>query len=222
MKALILAAGKGTRLQPIHGDRPKCLIRFNDSRSTILDHQIRNLFSAGVRDIGIVVGYKKDQIIQHVFTQHHSRRRNFFFIENPIFAKTDNIFSFWLAQSWLHGEPFICLNGDIVFDPRILTPGMESTAPISVIVDPSGRYAGITIFAASAQQRLFAKVKRLIQADKQNESFDIAVQELAHEGLPVGYTGTGGLPWAEIDDPGDLAFARLYVFPRLASLPAAA
>src|SRR5262245_24511773 len=66
MKALILAAGRGTRIRSVHADRPKCLIRFNDSNSTILDNQIESLFAAGVMKIGIVVGYEKDQIIQHV------------------------------------------------------------------------------------------------------------------------------------------------------------
>jgi choline kinase len=250
MKALILAAGPGTRIQSVHGDRPKCLIRFNDSRSTILDHQIKNLLSAGVNNIGIVVGYEKDQIIQHVATRYGAWRRNFFFIENPIFAKTNNTFSLWLAQTWLHGEPFICLNADVVFDPRILTPAIESTTPISLIVDSawrdeatkviisgnrivrmgqripqsefSGSCIGITTFAAGVQEALFAKVKKLIRAGKENEIFHIAVQQLADEGLHVGFARTGGLPWAEIDDPGDLAFARLYIFPRLVSLPAAA
>ena len=56
MKALILAAGRGTRIHSIHGDHPKCLIRFNGSTATILDHQIESLFSVGITDIGIVVG----------------------------------------------------------------------------------------------------------------------------------------------------------------------
>jgi choline kinase len=249
MKALILAAGRGTQIHSVHGNYPNCLIRFNGSRFTILDHQIENLFSAGVKDIGIVVGYEKYQIIQHVSAKYRACRRNFFFIENPIFAKTNNIFSFWLAQTWLNEEPFICLNADVVFDPGILPPAMESAAPISMIVDPawrdetmkvvisgnrivrmskriqqsefSGTYIGITSFAASVQEELFAKVKNLIQAGRENESFNVAVQQLADEGLHIGFTSTGHLPWAEIDDPGDLAFARLYVFPRLTSLPVA-
>jgi L-glutamine-phosphate cytidylyltransferase len=250
MKALILAAGRGTRIHAVHGDRPKCLIRFNGSRWTILDHQIESLFSAGISKIGIVVGYEKDQIIQHVAKTYGANRRSFFFIQNPMFAKTNNIFSFWLARTWLDGEPFVCLNADVVFDPQILIPAVESAAPISMIVDPawrdetmkvvisgsriiqmskriqrsefSGTYIGITTFAAGVQKELFAKVESLIQAGKENEFFNVAVQQLADEGLHVGFTSTGDLPWAEIDDAGDLAFARLYVFPRLASLPVAA
>jgi choline kinase len=232
MRALILAAGRGTRIQSVHGDRPKCLIQFNGSQSTILDHQIENLFSAGITDIGIVVGYEKDQIIQHVLARYRERRRRFSFIENPAFAKTNNIYSLWLARTWLNGEPFVCLNGNVVFDPQILLPAVRSLAPITMIVDPKwrddlqsefcGTYIGITSFAPGVQQALFAKIDKLIRSGSENEFFNVAVQQLADEGLHVGFTITGDLPWAEIDDPGDLAFARLYVFPRLASPPVAA
>ena len=93
MKALILAAGRGTRIRSIHGEHPKCLIRFNGSKSTILDHQIESLFSAGVAKIGIVVGYEKDQIIGHVVKHYRDRQKRFSFIENPAFATTNNIYS---------------------------------------------------------------------------------------------------------------------------------
>jgi choline kinase len=250
MKALILAAGRGTRIHSVHGDHPKCLIRFNGSSSTILDHQIESLFSAGVSNIGIVVGYEKDQIIQHVARHYPNHRRHFSFIENPVFAKTNNIYSFWLAQRWLNGEAFICLNADVVFDPRILHPAVNSTAPITMIVDPewrdetmkviisedrviqmskriqqsefSGTYIGITSFAAGVQEGLFTEINNLIRTGKENEFFNVAVQQLADEGVHVGHTSTGDLPWAEIDDPGDLAFARLYVFPRMTSAALAA
>jgi choline kinase len=86
----------------------------------------------------------------------------------------------------------------------------------------NGTYIGVTAFGADAQEGLFAKVDNLIRAGKENEFFNVAVQQLADEGVHVGFTSTGDLPWAEIDDPGDLAFARLYVFPRLNSRPVAA
>jgi choline kinase len=250
MKALILAAGRGTRINAVHGDHPKCLIRSNADGLTILDHQIESLFAAGVSDIGIVVGYEQDQIIQHVGRYYREDRRHFCFVENPLFASTNNIYSFWLAKPWINGESFICLNADVVFDPNILTAAVESKAPITMIVDPewrdetmkvvitgnrvvrmnkkiqrsefSGTYIGITSFAASVQEQLFFKIDRFLRSGRENEFFNIAVQELADEGLHVGFTNTGGLAWAEIDDPGDLAFARENVFPKLASIPVAA
>ena len=250
MKALILAAGRGTRIHSVHGEHPKCLIQFNGGKSTILDHQIDSLFSAGVANIGIVVGYEKDQIVQHVLKNYRKHNNRFCFIENPAFAKTNNIYSFWLAQTWLNREAFVCLNGDVVFDPRILIPAVDSVAPIRMVVDPqwrdetmkviisedrviqmskrilqsefSGTYIGITSFAADVQEELFAKINNLIRTGHENEFFNVAVQQLADEGVHVVFTSTGDLPWAEIDDPGDLAFARLYVFPKLSSRSIAA
>jgi choline kinase len=58
-------------------------------------------------------------------------------------------------------------------------------------------------------------MSELISWGRVNEFFNIAVQHLADEGVMIGSTSTAGLPWAEIDDPSDLAFARAHVFPKL-------
>src|ERR1041385_8491627 len=186
MKALILAAGRGTRIRSVHGDCPKCLIRCDGGEGTILDRQIESLLSAGITNIGIVVGYEKHQIIRHVLAHYRNRRPRFYFIDNPAFATTNNIYSFWLAQTWLNGHAFVCLNADVVFDERILLPAVQSTEPITMIVDPewrdetmkvvvsgdkvirmskripqsefSGTYIGITSFSAGVQQALFAMI----------------------------------------------------------------
>src|SRR5581483_8875592 len=139
MKALILAAGRGTRINSVHGDHPKCLIRSNADGFTILDHQIESLFGAGISKIGIVVGYEKDQIIRHVDRYYPLHRRKFSFIDNPAFATTNNIYSFALAAPWINGDSFICLNADVVFDPRILAGVVESAAEITMIIDPEWR-----------------------------------------------------------------------------------
>lgn len=241
MKAIILAAGQGTRIRPIHGLHPKCLIRVDDR--TILDHQIQSLGLAGIHEIVIVVGYEKEQIIRHVSSTYRSCSPQISFVDNPSFAVTNNIYSLWLAQQVLGEESFVCLNADVIFDPYILVPALRSTAPISMIVDPewreetmkvitsggrvtqmskripketcSGTYIGITLFSAEANVQLFASLNKLIKAGRTTEFFNVAVQQLADEGVHVGFTGTGGLPWAEIDDPADLGFAQQHVFPRL-------
>ncbi|HWZ32159.1 MAG TPA: phosphocholine cytidylyltransferase family protein [Bryobacteraceae bacterium] len=250
MKALILAAGQGTRIRSAHGNRPKCLIQCNDSAWTILDQQIDSLFSAGVRDIGIAVGYEKDQIIRHVTRHYRHQLARFRFIENPAFAETNNIYSLWLAREWLKDSSFVCLNADVVCDSRILNPAVRSNAPVTMIVDREWRdetmkviidgnrvirmskqisqsefsatYIGITAFDASVHGSLFDRIDDLVRAGNQNVFFNVAVQQLADEGLAISYTETSGLPWAEIDDPGDLAFAKQYVFPKLFAADAAA
>ena len=242
MKAVILAAGRGTRIRSVHGEHPKCLIEVDNT--TILDHQLDALSMVGINDVAIVVGYEKEQIIAHVNARRLFTQR-IHFIENSGFAITNNIYSLWLALDWLRDDSFIVLNADVIFDPEILDLAMRPRAPISMIVDPlwrdetmkviivddhiirmskkisreefSGTYIGITVFFKSIQTRFVRKMGEVIAAGRVNEFFNVAVQELANEGVPVGYTSTDGLPWAEIDDPVDLMFAQQSVFPQLAT-----
>jgi len=242
MKAVILAAGQGTRIRAVHGERPKCLIKVDDK--TILDHQIEGLLGAGIDQIAIVVGYEKQQIIRHVQKRFRRRAPNIEFIENAAFAITNNIYSLWMAREWVEGDAFACLNADVIFNPQILKSALHTDSPVSMIVDPewrdetmkviisngrvvrmskkisrqefSGTYIGITVFDQAVNSQLFAKLGDLIGAGRVNEFFNVAVQELVDEGLRVGFTTTAGAPWAEIDDPLDLIFARQNVFPQLA------
>src|SRR5215470_17000799 len=125
MKAVILAAGQGTRIRAVHGECPKCLIKVDDK--TILDHQIDGLSRAGIEQIAIVVGYEKEQIIRHVQGRLGlSQKPKVDFIENPAFAITNNIYSLWLAQDWIGGDGFVCLNADVILDARILAAAMKT------------------------------------------------------------------------------------------------
>jgi len=242
MKAVILAAGQGTRIRSVHGEHPKCLIEVD--HTTILDHQLDALSMVGINDVAIVVGYEKEQIIAHVNARTLLSPR-IRFIENPAFAITNNIYSLWRALEWVCGDSFIVLNADVIFNPEILDVAVRPYAPISMIVDPlwrdetmkvvilddhvirmsknisreefSGTYIGITVFSKAIQERFFHKMQDVIAAGRVNEFFNVAVQELANEGVPVGYTSTVGLPWAEIDDPVDLTFAQHSVFAQLAT-----
>jgi L-glutamine-phosphate cytidylyltransferase len=242
MKAVILAAGQGTRIRSVHGERPKCLIEVDDS--TILDHQLEALSKVAVDEVAIVVGYQKEQIINHVRPQSHPNQR-IAFIENPAYALCNNIYSLWLALDWVHGDNFIVLNADVVFDAEVLVTATRPYAPISMIVDPlwrdetmkviidgdrviemskkisreefNGTYIGITVFSKSIQKQFFSKMDKLIGAGRVNEFFNVAVQELANEGVHVGFTSTEGSAWAEIDDPIDLIFAQQNVFPQLSA-----
>jgi choline kinase len=243
MKAVILAAGQGTRIRSVHGEHPKCLIEVDNA--TILHHQLMALSMAGINDVAIVVGYEKEQIINHVIRTKLSHIQRIQFIENPAFAITNNIYSLRLALDWLRGDSFIVLNADVIFNPEILDVAVRPHSPISMIVDPlwrdetmkvvilddhvirmsknisrqefSGTYIGITVFSKAIQDRFFRRMEDVIAAGRVNEFFNVVVQELANEGVPVGYTSTDGLPWAEIDDPVDLTFAQHNVFPQLAT-----
>src|SRR5947207_7355670 len=81
--------------------------------------------------------------------------------------------------------------------------------------DFSATYIGITVVAAVASGSLFDRIEDLLDLGEQKAFFNLAVQQMADEGIHVAYSETDGLPWAEIDDPGDLEFARRNVFPQL-------
>jgi choline kinase len=241
MKAVILAAGQGTRIRSVNGERPKCLIEVDNT--TILDRQLEALSIAGIDDVAIVVGYEKEQIIERVKSRKPNSTSRIHFIENPAFAITNNIYSLWLALDWLVGDSFIVLNADVIFSAEILSLAVRPYAPISMIVDPlwrdetmkvviegdrvirmskrisreefGGTYIGITIFSRAIENRFVRSMNELIAAGRVNDFFNSAVQQLANDGVQVGYTSTEGWAWAEIDDPLDLTFAQQHVFPQL-------
>ena len=243
MKAIILAAGQGTRIRSVHGERPKCLIASNNGKWTILDRQIQSLFQAGVTDIAIVVGYEKHQIVRHIVRHYPTLFDRFAFIDNHAYAETNNIFSLWLARNWPNGDSFVVLNADVAFSPELLPPALSAAGPITMIVDTAWRdetmkvviqngvvvkmskqitprefsatYIGITVFDRAIARRFFRTLTRLITEGQTQVFFNAGVQRLVDEGVHVGYVETGGRAWAEIDEASDLAYARQYVFPLL-------
>ena len=113
-RAIILAAGKGTRLHPISDFIPKPLIEVNGKRmiETILDALIAN----GIKEIYIIVGYLKEkfQILKQKYPFIN-------FIENPYYSNCNNISSIFVARNFL--ENSIIIEGDLnIYDPNSLAP----------------------------------------------------------------------------------------------------
>ena len=250
MRALILAAGQGKRIRSVIGARPNCLLTFNKTDWTILDQQICALSRAGITEIGFAVGYGGDQIVRHVTQKYRRSLDRFRFIENCHYSETDNVYSIWLARDWLQGCPFVLLNGDLAFDFQILPPALISPGPITMVVDRvwrdqmmkvtirenrithmsrqiahedfSATHIGITVFTRLIVHRFLQEIDLLVRQGQKNVSFEVGVQQLVAERVRVVCSDTGGRPWAEINDSGDLAFARLYVFPKLVTADVAA
>lgn len=105
MQAIILAAGVGKRLKDFTGGMPKCLLEIGDK--TILERQLEALKGM---DVIMVVGYKAD-LIKNKYPQLK-------FVHNPDYLTTNTIHSLGLA---LNGKDTFVLNGDVVFDKRIIT-----------------------------------------------------------------------------------------------------
>ena len=112
MKALILAAGMGSRLAPISDNIPKAMVPVNGK--PVLVKQIENLVDSGITDIAVVVGYKGD-VIKELVNQRFSFVH---VIESPNYATTNNMYSAYLAKEWIGQSPFIMMNGDVFFDSK--------------------------------------------------------------------------------------------------------
>ena len=122
MKAVILAAGRGSRLGPHTRDRPKCLIELGGM--TMIDRQLATLGGAGIRDIVIATGYRHDMLALSGVQRIH----------NPRWRDTNMVETLWRAEAQF-GNDLIVSYGDIVYEPRVLQALLQSDNDVSVGVD---------------------------------------------------------------------------------------
>lgn len=116
-RAIIMAAGTGTRMRPITVSTPKPLIKVNGKR--MIDTIIQGLHANGIYEIYIVVGYLKDQF--QVLLQDYEGIK---LIDNPYYDKCNNISSLYVAREYI--EDVIILDGDqIIYNDEILDPFFE-------------------------------------------------------------------------------------------------
>ncbi|MDX0931529.1 NTP transferase domain-containing protein [Sinorhizobium medicae] len=111
-KAVILAAGSGSRLRPLTDLRPKPLVEVNGI--PILHNALRNLEALGVDDVTIVVGYRKDAIQYSCGTRFGNIAINY--VESNVFDKTGSAYSLWLARDALLSGDTYLLEGDVFFE----------------------------------------------------------------------------------------------------------
>lgn len=131
MKAIIIAAGQGSRLLPLTLGTPKCLVPVGGR--AILDHQLDAARAAGVTQAVIVGGYRIEQIGEHLARRRHSLVTELIF--NPFWAAGSSIGSVWAARAHLHG-PFALMNGDTIFDPSIIAAAVRNEAAgVKLVVD---------------------------------------------------------------------------------------
>ena len=128
MRAIILAAGQGTRLAPATNDRPKCLVELGGL--SLLSHQLTTLNSLGITDITVIAGYRAESITAQGFQM----------IVNPDFASSNMVHTLFCARDLMVDDSdLIIAYGDIVYEPKVLRALITSDAPLSVAVDREWR-----------------------------------------------------------------------------------
>ncbi len=158
MKALILAAGLGTRLAPITDDRPKSLVPVNGQ--PILLKQIENLLENGITDITVVSGYKGDMLKKTVLALYPDIN----IIHSVDYATTNNMYSAYLAKDVMNGEAFLMMNADVFYDASVITALLEDKAP-NAIVTEMGRYIEESMKVVEQDGRI-AKISKAITPEE--------------------------------------------------------
>ncbi len=234
MKAVILAAGRGRRLNDVSDGRPKCLLEIGGK--PLIQHQIEALADNGVHEILVVTGYKADFVRAVVGSQVE-------YVHNDRYEDTNSLYSLWLTREWVKGS-FVLMNSDLLFDPEILnrllgetgnalafdsssSRGLEQTkVAISrgrvvdlgkdvPAVNARGESLGLLRFDDRGAKILFQRVCHLIEVEREYDSWVIEAVRAACSEVEIKPINVAGLPWVEIDYPVDLERARKEVWPAI-------
>lgn len=117
MKALILNSGMGSRMGDLTSENPKCMTEISETE-TILSRQLRQLAENGIKDIVVTTGYFNEQLINYCNSLGYEF--NFEFVHNPIYDKTNYIYSIYCAREQLKDEDIVMMHGDLVFEDYLL------------------------------------------------------------------------------------------------------
>jgi choline kinase len=236
MRGVILAAGRGSRLNGAASESPKCLVEAGGL--TLVERQIRALRRAGVDEITVVVGCDAERV-------RGACGRGVTYVENAHYAQTNSMYSLWMARPLLY-EGFVVLNCDVLFHPVLLDDLLTAThgnalllayreadqplfgdeemkvkvrcgrvTDMSKTMDPAeadGENLGIVKFGAEGAAALVDIMDRLIDAGGLRDWAPRAFAEFAKT-HPLHAIGTRGLPWIEIDFPEDYERAVRDVLP---------
>ncbi len=125
MKAIILAAGRGSRMGDMTAEQPKCLTQIKGV--TLLDRQLAALREAGVDEIGIVTGYRRQALADRGLHEFH----------NPDWADTNMVSSLACAQSWLSEGPCIVSYSDIFYSAQAVRSLIDENSALALTYDPN-------------------------------------------------------------------------------------
>jgi choline kinase len=128
---IILAAGVGSRLRPLTNNVPKCLVPI--AGIPILQRQIEALLACGIGRIIVVAGYKSDQVLN--FCQRYPHVVEV--VVNQGYANTNNMYSFYTAAQNLGVASVLLCNGDVVFEPEIISSLLKSEWGNLISVQPN-------------------------------------------------------------------------------------
>jgi choline kinase len=247
MRAIILAAGLGLRLQqPPEQQFPKCLLRFQGV--TLLERHLRALRAAGVEEIELALGFQPDSIeVELERIDWRPRPRT---VVNPRYDLGSVLTVHTMADALTRGGDVLLMDADVLYDDAILRALVAGASvdrllldrdfesgdePVKLCVkngapvelrkqlavglqyDTIGESVGFFRFREETARRLAQIVAGYVASGRENMPHEEAVRDLLLEGgRRYDIADVTGLPWIEIDFPGDVARAENEVLPHLA------
>jgi len=232
MRAIILAAGMGTRLQPLTHEIPKCLLKIGSK--SILGHQLIAYDNEDIQEIVVVAGYKFNQVNAECEIYNQRLSADISTIQNRDFQTTDNMYSLYIALENYSG-PFVVSNGDVfcsdviwseatsgldtsiafydssIFDEEALQLKLNNGKPCSILPkgseDGHGSTIGIFTLNSRAGYLLYQELNRNIKFDEINSWFEISLSSVLTK-AEFDAIDVRNEYWIEIDTVEDLAKAR--------------
>ena len=230
MHAIILAAGRGSRLLPLTTDLPKCLLPIGNT--TVLGMQLDTLFANGVKTATVITGFNAHMVEAEVSARKSGPKIKTLF--NPFFQVADNLASCWMARKSMKRD-FLLINGDTLFTPELLQTILAAPkSDIAVTIDQKGYYDGddmkITLdgtrltqigktlpltethgesigmlrFMGEGSKIFRGELKRLMRTREGTKSWFLsAIHGLAQSGQHINTINIKGADWSELDTPED-------------------
>lgn len=230
MKALILAAGLGSRLAPITDSIPKSLVPVNGI--PIILKQIDNLLMNNILDITVVSGYKAD-ILEKVV---HTKYPQVCIIESTDYSSTNNMYSAYLARNIIGQDDFLMMNADVFYDSSVISALVSFEWDNAIVVDigtyfeesmkvveNKGRIIRISKqisfnealgssidvykFSSKAGMEFFARCAKYIEDENQRNLWtEVAINDIFSDVIFKACPLNGR--WMEIDNFDDLCMAE--------------
>jgi choline kinase len=221
MKAIILAAGRGTRISRHIDGKPKCTVQLDD-HTTLIEYTVNLLHLAGIDDVVVVLGYRGD-VIRKTLSQTKVR-----YVENPFYDVTNSIASLWFARNeFSDSEPCLIMNGDVFLSESSLDLVLtEQRSPVLFydvgrrkeadyrflcagdrivkygkdlsIEETSGEYVGCARFGGSFLEAFLARLDGLIGEQKHSLWWEDVLYSMTVE-RPIYARDFEGTFWAEVD-----------------------
>ena len=125
MKALILNSGLGRRMGVLTSEHPKCMTEIS-AKDTILSRQLRLIAEAGISEVVMTTGYFDEILVNYCHSLNLPL--HYTFVNNPVYDKTNYIYSIYCAKDVLADDDIVMMHGDLVFEGEVFDKVISSDA----------------------------------------------------------------------------------------------